>query len=345
MAKACVNGYNIVRYADKSITECADLCDTIYNCLGFEYGVDHGIVTDRYNPRDCQPQSSSNTAGCNGVYWNLDFYKRLLTDSPTGPSALPSMVHSLLPSMIPSAKPSGEPSLGRPSVKPSFGPSFLPSLIETDLPSKSSASPTPAPSLISSSSPSVLPTFMPSDMPSSALSIPTYLPTMEPTIPITAAPTPSPTNVPTDMPIPEPTILPTAVPTAKCSEDLNGKYVHKISKKSGEPVLKTCDSLKNDPTLKKVCQKKVLYTVDHVPPSVMCKVTCETCNPCYENPNSKWVLKKTSSSAKLKPCKWLAGKNDRKRKKFCKKSNGTHEGYSGALVSCPKSCSIYSGIC
>jgi len=229
MAKACVNGYNIVKYADKSITECANLCNSIDNCLGFEYGVDHGGIYDRYNPRDCQPQSSSNTAGCPGVDWNLDFYKRtLLTDSPT------------------------------------------------------------------------------------------YLQT-------------------------QPTILPTAVPTAKCSEDPNGKYVDKISKQSGEPVLKTCDSLKNDPKLKKVCKKKVLYTVDHVPPSVMCKVTCRTCNPCYENPNSKWVL--TTSSAKLKPCKWLARKDEKKRKKLCKKNTSMHEGYSGALVSCPKACSIYSGIC
>merc|ERR1740124_461027 len=118
-----------------------------------------------------------------------------------------------------------------------------------------------------------------------------------------------------------------------------------VTTAEGEPVLKTCDSLKNDPKLIKVCKKKVLYTVDHVPPSVMCKVTCRTCNPCYENPKSKWVLKKIPNGARLKHCKWLEGKDDRKRKKFCKKSTSTHEGYSGALVSCPKSCSIYSGIC
>jgi len=363
MAKACVNGYNIVKYADKSITECANLCNSIDNCLGFEYGVDHGGIYDRYNPRDCQPQSSSNTAGCPGVNFNLDFYKRiLLTDSPTE-SPAPQAPVSQSPTMTPT-KLDGYQHMAKACVN------------GYNIVKYADKSLTECANLCNSidnclgfeygvDHGGIYDRYNPRDcQPQSSSNTagcpgvdwnldfykrtlltdsPTYLRTVEPTISITTAPTPSPTNVSTDLPTSERTILPTAVPTAKCSEDPNGKYIDKISKESGEPVLKTCDSLKNDPKLNKVCEKKVLYTVDHVPPSVMCKVTCRTCNPCYENPNSKWVL--TTSSAKLKPCKWLARKDEKKRKKLCKKNTSMHEGYSGALVSCPKACSIYSGIC
>jgi len=75
MLKGCVNGANIKLYRDKSVAECSDICDTTVNCVGFEYGVSYG-GGGRYKPRDCQPQSSSNTAGCNGAHHNLDFYKK-----------------------------------------------------------------------------------------------------------------------------------------------------------------------------------------------------------------------------------------------------------------------------
>jgi len=73
--KGCVNGENIKLYKDKSVAECIDLCDITANCVGFEYGVSYG-GGGSYKPRDCQPQSSSNTANCNGAYHNLDFYTK-----------------------------------------------------------------------------------------------------------------------------------------------------------------------------------------------------------------------------------------------------------------------------
>jgi len=92
MAKACVSGNNIALYTNKSVTECADLCDTIDNCFGFNYRGSSTI----YKPRNCQPKSNSNIDGCNAVLYNLDFYKRLAnpTASPI-PSAEPST--SVLP--------------------------------------------------------------------------------------------------------------------------------------------------------------------------------------------------------------------------------------------------------
>jgi len=77
LPKGCVLGQNIKLYKDKSVAECMRLCDTTANCVGFEYGVSHGGGSGNYQPRDCQPQLSSNTANCDGALWNLDFYKKL----------------------------------------------------------------------------------------------------------------------------------------------------------------------------------------------------------------------------------------------------------------------------
>ena len=75
IVKGCVSGHNIFLYPNKSVNECAAICDHIIGCQGFEYGVAYG-GSGSYKPHDCQLQSSSNTAGCNGGYHNLDFYKK-----------------------------------------------------------------------------------------------------------------------------------------------------------------------------------------------------------------------------------------------------------------------------
>lgn len=71
--KGCVNGCNMQKYPDKSVDECAAICDADLNCKAFEYGAAYGGAGD-YKPRDCQPQSCANSAGCDGTIHNLDLY-------------------------------------------------------------------------------------------------------------------------------------------------------------------------------------------------------------------------------------------------------------------------------
>ena len=71
---ACVENHNIQLYKDKSVAECAAICDATPSCLAFEYGVDYGGGSDKYEPRDCQPQNSADSSGCRAEYWNLDLY-------------------------------------------------------------------------------------------------------------------------------------------------------------------------------------------------------------------------------------------------------------------------------
>ena len=68
-----MNGHNIVKYTDKTVSECKDLCSLRSDCLAFEYGVPYG-GGGSYRQNDCQLQSSADKAGCAGSYHNLDLY-------------------------------------------------------------------------------------------------------------------------------------------------------------------------------------------------------------------------------------------------------------------------------
>ena len=76
-SQSCVSEHNIVKYEDKSISECMSLCSARLDCLAFEYGVNHGGSGSIYKQKDCQLQSSADKSGCDGVYNNLDLYVKL----------------------------------------------------------------------------------------------------------------------------------------------------------------------------------------------------------------------------------------------------------------------------
>ena len=65
--------HNIIKYTDKSVDECKELCSQHCKCLAFEYGVAYG-GGGVYKPKDCQLQDSSAKEGCDGTYHNLDLY-------------------------------------------------------------------------------------------------------------------------------------------------------------------------------------------------------------------------------------------------------------------------------
>jgi len=80
--KGCVHGSNIVLYRQKSVSECAALCDQNDDCFAFEYGVNHGGAHTGYSSRDCQLQSSADYKGCAGKYYNLDLYIKATPPKP-----------------------------------------------------------------------------------------------------------------------------------------------------------------------------------------------------------------------------------------------------------------------
>ena len=62
-----------MKYEDYTRDQCAEECNSDDECLGFEYGVNHGGSSSSYNPRDCQLSSGATMTGCDGFDNNLDF--------------------------------------------------------------------------------------------------------------------------------------------------------------------------------------------------------------------------------------------------------------------------------
>ena len=83
--KACVSGYNIAQYNNKTKMECAELCNNNQDCLAFEYFKNHEGSQDRYTAGNCILNSNTDTTGCDGEDFNLDLYtkKNTVMDSYT----------------------------------------------------------------------------------------------------------------------------------------------------------------------------------------------------------------------------------------------------------------------
>jgi len=84
MVEGCVGGHNIVLYHEKSVQECAKLCEQNDDCMAFEYGMNYGGKSGNYRPRDCQLQDSDDSAGCPGKAYNLDLYVKPKAETEVG---------------------------------------------------------------------------------------------------------------------------------------------------------------------------------------------------------------------------------------------------------------------
>jgi len=125
--------------------------------------------------------------------------------------------------------------------------------------------------------------------------------------------------------------------TTNCSENSSEKFLYKKNKK-GKYVTKTCGWLKDKGTKINICKNKVAATEKYDSPQYTCRVSCNSCDRCYENENSRFFYKKNKKSNKviLKNCKWLKNKRD-KINAICKK-NITNGGYGPAKKVCPMVC-------
>merc|ERR1719272_136291 len=75
--KSCVSSHNIKTYTGRTPEQCAALCN-IYgdDCKGFEIFADHGNDIVYASRGDCTLQDSANYDGCDGAYYNTDFYAK-----------------------------------------------------------------------------------------------------------------------------------------------------------------------------------------------------------------------------------------------------------------------------
>ena len=65
----------MIKYPNKNLDECKELCSQNKNCVAFEYGVAYG-GGGTYKSRDCQLSDSAEKQGCDGSDHNTDLYVR-----------------------------------------------------------------------------------------------------------------------------------------------------------------------------------------------------------------------------------------------------------------------------
>ena len=65
----------MIKYTNKNVAECKELCSKNTKCVAFEYGVAYG-GGGIYKSRDCQLSDSTEKYGCDGSDHNTDLYVR-----------------------------------------------------------------------------------------------------------------------------------------------------------------------------------------------------------------------------------------------------------------------------
>merc|ERR1711862_222874 len=151
----------------------------------------------------------------------------------------------------------------------------------------------------------------------------------------------APTNPPTSSPIAPttaPTIPPTASPTTAPTQCNDGGtfYLNTHSRQ-------TCKWLSSSKwRINKYCTKSVNWGkhegVVYGPPAFVCRKTCSSCDPCYENKNARFYYKQTTKGkVVVKNCAFLQKRKEKKRICSVGKTNGV---YPPAHEVCPKTCKV-----
>jgi len=121
-----------------------------------------------------------------------------------------------------------------------------------------------------------------------------------------------------------------------CSENPDSEFLFKKGKNGKQDRTKTCDWLSTKRKREKFCLKKVNVTPTLQAPQDVCRVTCESCDPNYENSRSKFFFGMRRNKPKYKSCSWLNGRAH--AAEICMKNTGSHLGYRPPAEVCPRTC-------
>jgi len=187
-----------------------------------------------------------------------------------------------------------------------------------------------------STKPSYVPTEMPSLQPSSTpsskpLVLPTEMPSLHPSLM-----RPSQFSFLPSVSLAPPTHVPTEIPGCEKPEYI---FFYKMNK-NGKLNRKKCAWLakKSKSKRKKICKRNVDY--DEVgwgilgPAQTVCKDSCTSCDPCYENEKSKYVYYKKVEGFK-RTCKKISSLSPTAREHIC-----AQEHVNSAKNVCPVSCEV-----
>jgi len=145
-----------------------------------------------------------------------------------------------------------------------------------------------------------------------------------------------------DIATPSPTFAPTTE-DRRCIENEGDIFLLK-KKGNGNHVTRDCSWLASFASKKKrnnICNRKVSTKDDLSPAQDVCRITCNSCDTCYENKRTKFFRKiKANGKPIFKTCDWLNKKTN--KEDICKESTDSYRGYGPPRDTCVITCSVGS---
>jgi len=123
----------------------------------------------------------------------------------------------------------------------------------------------------------------------------------------------------------------------ECVENMDDIFLWK--NRNGSPITRDCSWLQSKNNKKSICKNNVKATDKLSPAQDVCKVTCNSCDPCYENKKTKFFKKlRTNNKPLLKTCGWLRKRKN--RDELCEKLTDSFEGFGSPQDACAATCSV-----
>jgi len=124
----------------------------------------------------------------------------------------------------------------------------------------------------------------------------------------------------------------------ECHEDENGVFALKVVKDEAKKTM-TCSALAVHKMSSKMCAKNTKGTTDLHSAERVCPQTCNSCDKCYQNPNTRVYMGKKPNGTPFKTvqCKKIADVNENRKKKLCNipEEDAT---YQSPMEGCPQMC-------
>jgi len=251
--------------------------------------------------------------------------------------------------------------VGLPSGKVLLSDTISGTFVVNIQPNPGPVSPTQAPEVPPTQTPVVSPTQAPEVPPTET---PVVSPTETPVVSPTETPVVSPTQTPVVSPIQAPEVAPTRAPEVSptqapvftesfsptptgsdsCSDSTSDRFLLKSRNRGGsvQYTSKSCNwlrKLKKADKRIRICSRKTKCHEDYGSAEDTCPETCNTCEPCDQNSDSRFYYKTNKRDKVIsKSCSWLDDRLDDQREKACQTSVPPGVCYGSAMEVCPISC-------
>jgi len=130
------------------------------------------------------------------------------------------------------------------------------------------------------------------------------------------------------------------IPTPnECTENENDEFF--VTENNEMPITRDCGWLTSRDDADDICKNRVDANDQFPPAQDVCKTTCESCDPCYENNKTKFLLQIDSGgNPHFKTCGWLSDNTNDAISSICEEATDSYGGYGAPKDACVTTCNV-----